>query len=262
MAGVPTVALNNGVEMPQLGLGSWQVGEEAVAAALEVGYRSVDTATIYRNEADVGRAIAASGIPREELFVTTKVWEADQGFDSTLRAFEESRERLGLEVVDLYLIHWPAPAEDRYVDTWRALEQLHANGDVRAIGVSNFQPDQLDRLARETGTVPAVNQIELHPRLPQRELRDYHRGHGIATEAYSPLDQASSVLREPVVTELAERYERTPAQIVLRWSIELGNVVIPRSSNRRRIEENLHVFDFELDSAGVEAIGALASDPA
>ena len=254
--------LNNGVEMPRLGFGTWQVDQPAVEAALAVGYRSIDTATIYRNETDVGRAIAASGIPRDELFVTTKVWEADQGFDSTLRAFEESRERLGLEVVDLYLIHWPAPANDRYVDTWRALERLHANGDARAIGVSNFQPDQLDRLARETDTVPAVNQIELHPHLPQRELRAYHGAHGIATEAYSPLDQAGTILRDPIVTELAERYERTPAQIVLRWSIELGNVVIPRSSNRGRIEENLRVFDFELDSADVDAISALASGPA
>jgi len=256
------VELNNGVEMPRLGFGTWQVDQPAVEAALAVGYRSIDTATIYRNETDVGRAIAASGIPRDELFVTTKVWEADQGFDSTLRAFEESRERLGLEVVDLYLIHWPAPANDRYVDTWRALERLHANGDARAIGVSNFHPDQLDRLARETDTVPAVNQIELHPHLPQRELRAYHGAHGIATEAYSPLDQAGTILRDPIVTELAERYERTPAQIVLRWSIELGNVVIPRSSNRGRIEENLRVFDFELDSADVDAISALASGPA
>jgi 2,5-diketo-D-gluconate reductase A len=248
--------------MPQLGLGSWQVGQEAVEAALEVGYRSVDTATIYRNESEVGRAMAASGIPREELFVTTKVWEADQGFESTLRAFDESRERLGLDVIDLYLIHWPAPAKDRYVETWRAMEQLLAEGDARAIGVSNFQPDQLDRLARETGTVPAVNQVELHPRLPQRELRAYHGAHGIATEAYSPLDQASSVLREPAVAELAERYGRTPAQIVLRWSIELGNVVIPRSSNRERLEENLRLFDFELDSGDVDAISALERDPA
>jgi 2,5-diketo-D-gluconate reductase A len=262
MDAIPSVRLNNGVEMPRLGLGTWDVGQDAVEAALEVGYRSVDTATIYRNEADVGRAIAGSGIPREDLFVTTKVWEADQGFDSTLRAFEASRALLAIEVVDLYLIHWPAPAQDRYVDTWRALEQLLANGDVRAIGVSNFHPDQLDRLARETDTVPAVNQIELHPHLPQRELRAYHGAHGIATEAYSPLDQAGTVLRDPVVVELAERYERTPAQIVLRWSVELGNIVIPRSSNRERLQENFRIFDFELDSGDVDAASALERDPA
>lgn len=257
MDSVPNVLLNDGTAMPQLGLGTWQVGQPGVETALAVGYRSLDTATIYRNEEDVGRAIAASDVPRDELFVATKVWEADQGFESTLRAFEQSRERLGLDVIDLYLIHWPAPDLDRYVDTWRALERLRLEGSARCVGVSNFNPDQLDRLARETETVPAVNQIELHPRLAQSTLREYHQAHGIVTVAYSPLDQASTILRDPVVTEIAERLGRTPAQVVLRWSIELGNVVIPRSSNPQRIEENFRVFDFELDSADVEAIGAL-----
>jgi 2,5-diketo-D-gluconate reductase A len=254
---VPAVELNNGVAMPQLGFGTWNVGGREVELALEIGYRSLDTATIYDNEEEVGRAIAASGIPREELFVATKVWDDDQGYDSTLRAFEASRARLGLDVVDLYLIHWPAPKLDRYVETWRALESLLADGAVRAIGVSNFQIEHLERLARETDTVPALNQIELNPYLPQTETREHHAAHGIATEAWAPLDRAGRLLREPVVTDLAERHGRTPAQIVLRWSIQLGNVVIPRSSSRERIEENFELFGFELAADDVGRITAL-----
>lgn len=260
MGAVPSLSLNNGVTMPRVGFGSWQVGQAEVEMALAAGYRAVDTATIYRNEVGVGRAIARSDIPREEIFVTTKVWNDAHGLDATLRAFEDSRGRLGLDFVDLYLIHWPAPAQDRYVDTWRALERLLANGDVRAIGVSNFLPEQLDRLARETATVPAVNQVELNPHRTRRDLRAYHAAHGIATEAWGPVGQGGDLLSEPVVTELAERYDKTPAQIVLRWSVQLGNVVIPRSSNPRRIEENLAIFDFELDSGDLDAVTALERD--
>jgi len=262
MPDVPSVRLNNGVEMPRLGFGTWNVGRREVELALEAGYRLFDTATIYRNEEAVGEAIASSGIARDETFVTTKVWDDAQGFDSTLRAFEDSRGRLGLDVVDLYLIHWPAPGQDLYVETWRALEQLLAGGDVRAIGVSNFEPEHLDRLARETETVPAVNQVELHPHRPRRELRDYGAEHGIVTEAWGPLAQSGAALREPLVAELAKRYDKTPGQILLRWSLQLGNVAIPRSSKPRRIEENIDVFDFELSDAEVERIEGLGADPA
>lgn len=257
MEPVPTQALDDGVEMPRLGFGTWNVGGRETELALAAGYRGIDTASVYENEAEVGRAIATSGIPRGELFVTTKVWNDAQGFDATLRAFEASRERLGLDVVDLYLIHWPEPERDLYVDTWRALEHLRGEGSVRCIGVSNFEIEQLERLARETDTVPAINQVKLNPYLPQGELRGYHAGRGIATEAWAPLDRAGSLLREPAVVELAERHERTPAQIVLRWSLELGNVVIPRSSSPERIEENLRVFDFELAADEVERLTAL-----
>jgi 2,5-diketo-D-gluconate reductase A len=260
VAAVPDVELNNGVAMPRLGFGTWNVGRREVELALEVGYRSFDTATIYDNEEEVGRAIAGSGIPREELFVATKVWDDDQGYDSTLRAFEASRARLGLDLVDLYLIHWPAPKLDRYVETWRALERLLADGAVRAIGVSNFQIEHLERLARETDTVPALNQIELNPYLPQTERREHHAEHGIVTEAWAPLDRAGRLLREPVVTELAERHGRTPAQVVLRWSIQLGNVVIPRSSSRERIEENFELFGFQLAAGEVSRIDVLSRD--
>lgn len=260
LSAVPAVALNNGVAMPQLGFGTWNVGGREVELALEIGYRSIDTATIYGNEDEIGRAVAASGVPRDELFVATKVWDDDQGYDSTLRAFEASRTRLGLDVVDLYLIHWPAPKLDRYVETWRALERLLADGAVRSIGVSNFQIEHLVRLARETDTVPALNQIELNPYLPQTERQEHHAAHAIVTEAWAPLDRAGRLLREPVVTDLAERHGRTPAQIVLRWSIQLGNVVIPRSSSRERIEENFDVFGFELAAEDLDRITVLGRD--
>jgi len=262
MAAVPTVELNNGVAIPQLGFGTYGVGQREVEIALSVGYRSLDTATIYDNEEGVGRAITASGIPRQELFVTTKVWDDQQGYDSTLRSFEDSQRRLGLEVVDLFLIHWPAPQLGLYVETWRALERLLANGDVRVIGVSNFDREHLARLADETSTVPALNQVELNPRIARPELREYHAAHGIATEAWAPLARASDLLDEPAVTEPAERHGKTPAQIILRWAIELGIVVIPRSSKRERIEENFDAFDFELDDGDVERISALDQGPA
>jgi len=258
---VPNVTLNNGVEMPQLGFGVFQVPDDeteaAVTAALEAGYRGIDTAKIYGNEAGVGAALARSGIPHDELFVTTKLWNGDQGYDSTLRAFDDSLRRLGLERLDLYLIHWPAPKRDRYLDTWRAFEKLLADGRVRAIGVSNFQPAHLRRVIDETGTVPAVNQVELHPYLTQEELRGFDAEHGIATEAWSPLAKGGDLLKEPTVTSLASKYSRTAAQVILRWHLRLGNVVIPKSVTPERIRENIEVFDFELTDEDVAALSSL-----
>ncbi|MEU9558801.1 aldo/keto reductase [Streptomyces fumanus] len=258
---VPPIVLNNGVEMPQLGFGVWQVpddeAEKAVATALESGYRSIDTAAIYGNEKGTGRAIAASGVPREDLFVTTKLWNAEQGYDSTLRAFDASLEKLGLEYVDLYLIHWPLPARDRYVDTYKAFEKLLSDGRARAIGVSNFLPEHLERLAGETSVVPAVNQIELHPHLQQRAAREYHAERGIATEAWSPLGSGKGILEVPAIVAIGRKHGRTPAQIVLRWHLQLGNIVIPKSVTPSRIKENIEVFDFSLDDEDLAAISAL-----
>ncbi|MFJ2932923.1 aldo/keto reductase [Streptomyces sp. NPDC087219] len=260
MSHLPTVTLNNGVEIPQLGFGVFQVPDDettaAVGHALRAGYRSLDTAAIYGNEAGVGRALADSGIARDELFVTTKLWNADQGYDSTLRAFDDSLARLGLDHVDLYLIHWPAPARDLYVDTWRAIEKLVADGRVRAAGVSNFQPAHLKRLLDSGGLVPAVNQIELHPALQQRELRELHAAHSIATEAWSPLAQGA-LLAEPAIVDIAARHGKSPAQVVLRWHLQLGNVVIPKSVTPARIRENIDVFDFALSAEEMTALGAL-----
>ncbi|MEV0691111.1 aldo/keto reductase [Streptomyces sp. NPDC050388] len=261
MSKVPPITLNNGVEMPQLGFGVWQVpdaeAETAVAAALEAGYRSIDTAAAYGNEEGTGRAIAASGLPREDLFVTTKLWNTDHGYDSTLRAFDASLSRLGLDHVDLYLIHWPTPARGRYVDTYRAFEKLYAEGRVRAIGVSNFQREHLEHLIAETSVVPAVDQIELHPHLQQRAAREYHAQQGIATEAWSPLGQGKGLLEVPAIVAIAQKHGRTPAQVVLRWHIQLGNVVIPKSVTPSRIKENIDVFGFSLDTEDLAAISAL-----
>ncbi|OQO94645.1 oxidoreductase [Saccharomonospora piscinae] len=261
MTQVPTITLNTGAAMPQLGYGVFQVPAdevvEPVLTALEAGYRSIDTAAVYGNEEGVGRAIAQSDIPREDLFVTTKLWNDSQGYDNTLAAFDQSLQRLGLDHVDLYLIHWPVPAKDRYVDTWKALEKLHADGRAKAIGVSNFHIPHLRRLLADTGVVPAVNQIELHPNLPQADLRAFHAEHGIATEAWSPLGQGKGLLDDPTLGSLAEKYGRTPAQIVLRWHLELGNITIPKSVTPSRIRENLDVFDFELADDDVKAIAAL-----
>ncbi|WP_055601298.1 aldo/keto reductase [Streptomyces aureus] len=260
MSHVPTVTLNNGVEIPQLGFGVFQVPDDettaAVGHALQAGYRSVDTAAIYGNEAGVGRALADSGIDRDELFVTTKLWNADQGYDPALRAFDESLAKLGLDHVDLYLIHWPTPARDLYVDTWRAMEKLVADGRVRAVGVSNFQPAHLERLLDSSDLVPAVNQIELHPALQQRELRDLHAARSIATEAWSPLAQGA-VLAEPAIVDIAARHGKSPAQVVLRWHLQLGNVVIPKSVTPARIRENIDVFDFALSDEEMSALGGL-----
>jgi diketogulonate reductase-like aldo/keto reductase len=259
----PSITLNNGVEIPQLGFGVWQVPDDDTAAvvgrALAAGYRSIDTASIYGNEAGVGRALADSGLPRDELFVTTKLWNADQGYDSTLRAFDASLARLGLDQVDLYLIHWPAPARDAYPDTWRAIERLTQEGRIRAAGVSNFQPEHLRRLLDTSDLVPAVNQVELHPGLQQNELRAFHAEHGIATEAWSPLAQGA-VLDDPEITAIAARTGKSPAQVVLRWHLQLGTVVIPKSVTPARIRENLDVLDFELTEEDLAAIAKTDRD--
>ncbi|MEU1410693.1 aldo/keto reductase [Streptomyces sp. NPDC005731] len=263
MTSVPTVTLNNGVQIPQLGFGVFQVPDEettaAVASALEAGYRSIDTAAIYGNESGVGKALSAAGIPREELFITTKLWNADQGYDATLKAFDASLAKLGLEYIDLYLIHWPTPARDLYRDSWRAIEKLVADGRVRAPGVSNFQPAHLRRLVDGASLLPAVNQIELHPGLQQSELRALHTELGIATEAWSPLAQGA-VLGDDAITTIAQRQDRSPAQVVLRWHLQLGNIVIPKSVTPARIRENLDVFDFTLSDDEMAAITTLDRD--
>ncbi|MFB7991742.1 aldo/keto reductase [Streptomyces sp. NPDC056002] len=250
--------------MPQLGFGVWQVpdaeAEKAVATALEAGYRSIDTAAIYGNEEGTGKAVAASGIAREKLFVTTKLWNADQGYDATLRAFDASLDKLGLDYLDLYLIHWPLPSKDSYVDTYKALEKIYADGRAKAIGVSNFLPEHLERLLGETSIIPAVNQIELHPHLQQRAAREFHAEQGIATEAWSPLGQGKGLLEVPAIVAIAQKHGRTPAQVVLRWHVQLGNVVIPKSVTPSRIVENIDVFDFELDLEDIAAISALNED--
>jgi diketogulonate reductase-like aldo/keto reductase len=257
---VPTVKLNNGVEIPQLGFGVWQVPDntvtDVVRTAIEVGYRSIDTAMLYGNEAGVGKAIAQAGVRRDELFITTKLWNSYQGYDSTLTAFDESLARLGLDYVDLYLIHWPAPDKGRFVDSWKALEKLLADGRTRAIGVSNFHIPHLRRLSEQTGTVPAINQVELHPNLIQSDLRAYHAEHGIATEAWSPLAQGN-LLADEAIGSLAEKYGKSPAQVILRWHLELGNVVIPKSVTPARIRQNFEVFDFELAEDDVHALSDL-----
>ncbi|WUL71979.1 aldo/keto reductase [Amycolatopsis sp. NBC_00345] len=247
--------------MPQLGFGVFQVPDAdtttAVKAALEAGYRSIDTAAVYGNEAGVGRAIAESGIARDELFITSKLWNADQGYDEALRGFDAGLAKLGLEQLDLFLIHWPVAKYDKYVPTWKALEKLYADGRVRAIGVSNFQPAHLRRVLDEGSVVPAVNQIELHPYLIQAELRAFHAEHGIVTEAWSPLAQGGDLLAEPIVTGLAAKHGRSPAQIVLRWHLQLGNVVIPKSVTPSRIAENFDVFGFTLPDADVQELSSL-----
>lgn len=258
---VPDVTLNNGVAMPQLGFGVWQVADEtaekAVTIALNVGYRSIDTAKLYYNEEGVGRAIRASGLPREELFITTKLWNDEHAYDRALRAFDDSLTKLGLDYLDLYLIHWPVPDQGLYVEAWKALEAIYVSGRVRAIGVSNFTVRNLDLLLAETQTVPAVNQIELHPRLAQPELRAYHARHGIATEAWSPLGSGKGLLDDQILAVLAAKHGKSPAQVVLRWHIQLGNIAIPKSVTPARIAENIDIFDFELDADDMDAINAM-----
>jgi 2,5-diketo-D-gluconate reductase A len=257
---VPVVMLHDGVEIPQLGFGVFQIPpeetQEKVEEALRVGYRHVDTAAAYRNEAGVGAAIAASGVRREDVFVTTKLWNSEQGYDSTLRAFEKSIERLGTGHVDLYLIHWPLPSRDLFLDTWRAFERIKEEGGARSIGVSNFRVEDLERLGREAEQQPTVNQIELHPRLQQAELRAWHAEHDIATEAWSPLAQGD-LLEEGTIETVAAHHDRTPAQAILRWHLQLGNIVIPKSSNPERIRENFEVFDFELSEDDMAALQRL-----
>lgn len=262
MATSPMVTLNDGVQIPQLGFGVYKVdpadAERVVGQALEAGYRHIDTAKLYGNEAEVGRAVRSSGIARDEIFVTTKIWNDDHGYDQARRAFDGAIDRLGLDVVDLLLIHWPAPAQDRYVETWRAFEAIRAEGRVRSIGVSNFKVAHLHRLLEETDVVPSVNQVELHPNLRQDEMRTFDALHGIATEAWSPLGRGA-VLDDPVVTAIAERLGRTPAQVVIRWHLQLGTIVIPKSVTPSRIVENIDVFDFELDPRDLDAISSLDS---
>lgn len=260
METTPTLILNDGRPMPQLGLGVWQVSDdqatEVVSTALEAGYRAVDTAAIYGNEKGVGKGIRASGLAREEVFVTTKVWNTDQGYDATLRAMEASLQRLGMAYVDLYLIHWPVPQQDRYLETWRALERLQSEGMARSIGVSNFTIPHLERLLAASAVVPAVNQIELHPYLQQQEMRAFHAAHGIATESWSPLAKGQ-VVSDPVLGELAAKYGKTPAQIVIRWHLDSGLIVIPKSVTPSRLRENLAVMDFRLDSDDMSRLAAL-----
>ena len=259
---VPRIFLHDGVEIPQLGFGVFQVPpeetQEVVELALGAGYRHIDTAAAYRNEQGVGAALDAAGLPREDVFVTTKLWNSEQGYDSTLAAFGVSLGRLGLDFVDLYLIHWPVPTEDRFVETWRAFESIHDEGRARTIGVSNFRVEDLERLEAETETLPTVNQIELHPRFQQAELRAWHAEHGVATEAWSPLAQGD-LLDEATIVRVAERHGKTPAQAILRWHLQLGNVVIPKSVTPERIRENIEIFDFELSDEDMEAIGQLDS---
>lgn len=257
---IPAVALHDGVEIPQLGFGVFQVPPEdtqtAVEVALATGYRHIDTAAAYRNEAGVGAAIAAAGLARDEIFVTTKLWNAEQGFDSTLRACEQSLERLGMDHVDLYLIHWPVPTEDRFLDTWRAFERISEEGKSRSIGVSNFRVEDLERLEREAEMQPTVNQIELHPELQQAELRAWHADHEIATEAWSPLAQGA-LLDDETIATIAAHHEKTPAQTILRWHLQIGNVVIPKSVTPERVRENFDLFDFELSEDDLGAIARL-----
>lgn len=255
----PDITLNNGVRMPQLGFGTYKVGGEATAAALAAGYRSIDTAEMYGNEEEIGRALAESGIPREELFVTSKVWNDHHGYQATLDAFEGSRRRLGLDYLDLYLIHWPQPQLGLHAETWRALEKLLADGAVRAIGVSNFTPQDLDELLRAAGTVPAVNQIELNPYRPRAAEREYHARHGIATQAWAPLARAGDLLAEPAVREAAEAHGRTPAQVVIRWHLQTGTIAIPRSSDPGRIAANADVMGFRLSDEEMARLTALGN---
>ena len=258
MPDVPTLTMNDGRTIPQLGFGVFQIPQDqtevAVTTALQEGYRLIDTAQGYQNEEGVGAALAASDLPREDVFVTTKLANRNQGYDTTMTAFDASMTKLGLDVLDLFLVHWPQPMFDQYVDTWRAFEKLQADGRIRSIGVSNFEIEHLERLAAETGVVPAVNQVELHPQVPQAELRDYHAEHGIVTESWGPIGQGKGLLENEHIQAVAKAKGRTPAQVVLRWHLQLGLVGIPTSVTPSRIAENFALFDFELDDDDLAAI--------
>ncbi|MDF2976210.1 MAG: oxidoreductase [Actinomycetospora sp.] len=261
MSDVPGIELNNGTTIPQLGFGVFQIDPsdtaEAVTTALEAGYRHIDTAQMYGNEAEVGEAIAKSDIPRDQLWITTKCNNSNHGYDDAQSALEESLQKMGLDHVDLYLIHWPLPGKDLYVETWKGFEKAQSDGKVRTIGVSNFQPHHLDRLLEETDTVPAVNQIELHPHMQQAGLRSYHERHGIRTEAWSPIGQGRGLLDAPELSEIAQAHGKSPAQVVLRWHVQIGNIVFPKSSTAERIRENYAIFDFELRDDEVETINGM-----
>lgn len=261
MTAMEYVTLNNGVHMPKLGFGVWQVPNEeatpAVEKAIEVGYRLIDTATVYQNETGVGKAIANSQVPREELFITTKLWNADHGYEKALKAFEESIERLGLDYVDLYLIHWPCPDFGLYIETYKALEKLYKDGRVKAIGVSNFNIEHLEKIFAECEVVPVVNQVECHPYLQQKELKEFCAKHNIYIEAYSPLMNGRDVLNDEVITNIAEKHNKTAAQVILRWHLQNNTIVIPKSVTPSRIEENFNVFDFKLTDEDMEKISTL-----
>jgi len=262
MTSSPVLQFHDGHSIPQLGLGVYKIPDtaaaDAVQVALESGYRHLDTAALYANEAGVGQGIARAGLPRADVFVTTKVWNADHGYDSTLRAFDKSLEKLALDYVDLYLIHWPAPRQDKYVETWTALEAIRAGGRARSIGVSNFHPHHLDRLLAETDVVPVVNQIELHPWLQQADARAYDAAHGILTEDWSPLARGRAIGNQ-TLEAIGARYGKSAAQVVIRWHLELGNIVIPKSVTPSRIRENFDVFDFTLDADDLAVIATLDS---
>ncbi|MGW0337309.1 aldo/keto reductase [Streptomyces sp. NPDC003011] len=258
MISIPTYTLNDGTTIPALGLGTWPMddteAERAVRTALETGYRLIDTATNYRNETGVGRGVAGGGVPREEIVVTTKLPGRHHGYEETLASFEESRARLGLDYVDLYLIHWPLPRVDKYVDSWKAMIRLREEGVVRSIGVSNFTAGHIDRLEKETGVLPSVNQIELHPFFPQDELRAVHAGKGVLTESWSPLGRGTALLEDAGVAAVADAHGVTPGQVVLRWHVQLGALPIPKSADPARQRENLDVFGFELDPAQMRTV--------
>ncbi|WP_167052393.1 aldo/keto reductase [Salinibacterium sp. ZJ77] len=263
---VPGITLNTGHEIPQVGLGTWPLDDaqaaDAVVAAAELGYRHIDTATKYGNEAGVGEGIRRSGIPREEFFITTKLDGAFQGDDKAVGGLEAALDRLGTDYVDLLLIHWPLPGRGLFVDTWRTFERLHDDGRARAIGVSNFRPEHLDTLLAETRIVPAVNQIQLNPHVTREDHRAFHADHGIVTTSWSPLGgDGASVLNHPIVSQIAEAHGRTPGQIVLRWHVQNGLVVIPKSASPERMRENLDVFDFELTETDLVALGTVSQGP-
>jgi 2,5-diketo-D-gluconate reductase A len=261
MTGVPTVTLANGVDMPALGLGTSPMNDDeteaTVAVAVRAGYRLIDTAENYGNERGVGRGIRASGVDRDDVFVTTKFNERWHGFEEAQKAFANSAERLGLDHIDLLLIHWPVPKKDRYVDAWRGLVELLENGKVRAVGVSNFKPAHIDRLLEATGVAPHVNQVQLDPRIGRSDQRSYHEAHGIVTESWSPIGAGGDLLADATIGDVARAHGKTPAQIVLRWHIQLGLVPIPKTSKAERLAENIDVFDFELSSEEMDRIIAL-----
>ncbi|MBJ3784114.1 aldo/keto reductase [Devosia sediminis] len=262
MTDYPTIPLNDGKTIPQLGFGVWRLDEadapRVVGAAIDAGYRHIDTAQGYDNEAGVGRAIKDASVSRDQLFVTSKLRNSHQGYDSALRSLDQSLERLGLDHLDLFLIHWPAPAHDRYVDTWKALIEARNQGKVKSIGVSNFLPEHLKRIIDETGVVPAVNQLELHPAWQQRDIREFHRDKDIQIECYSPLGgKDSKLLDNPLLVELGEKYGKSPAQVMIRWHLQQNLIVLPKSSKPERAVENFDVWDFTIESDDITRIDGL-----